>query len=179
MKHSCSPGSPYFLLAVSHHLQPFAIYSGAPQSVFALIRCCCLIPTTIGGCSLAMAIRRPWIGLSSAIVDAIVRGAPWPPPADVDSDAPRQAPHHHTWHSRSDPAVHPLPASLTRNWPAPRNSFFRRDETPEAAQSSSWTKENTGSADRELAPHNPVSFLFRANPHVRSGMDGPESQGRA
>src|ERR1700745_1731557 len=45
-----------FLLAVVT-LQPFAIYSGAPQSVFALISLLvCLIPTTIGGLLSAIGI---------------------------------------------------------------------------------------------------------------------------
>ncbi len=50
-----------FLLAVVT-LQPLAIYSGAPQSIFVLVSLLvCLIPTTIGG--LLSAIRmREWIG---------------------------------------------------------------------------------------------------------------------
>ena len=45
-----------FLLAVVT-LQPFAIYSGAPQSVFVLVSLLvCLIPTTIGGLLSAIGI---------------------------------------------------------------------------------------------------------------------------
>src|SRR5213076_301090 len=45
-----------FLLAVVT-LQPFAIYSGAPQSVFVLVALLvCLIPTTIGGLLSAIGI---------------------------------------------------------------------------------------------------------------------------
>src|SRR5213079_435720 len=45
-----------FLLAVAA-LQPFAIYSGAPQSVFVLLALLvCLIPTTIGGLLSAIGI---------------------------------------------------------------------------------------------------------------------------
>src|SRR5438874_2836232 len=45
-----------FLLAVAT-LQPFAIYSGAPQSIFVLVSLLvCLIPTTIGGLLSAIGI---------------------------------------------------------------------------------------------------------------------------
>src|SRR5207249_2761631 len=45
-----------FLLAVVT-LQPFAMYSGAPQSVFVLVALLvCLIPTTIGGLLSAIGI---------------------------------------------------------------------------------------------------------------------------
>ena len=45
-----------FLLAVVT-LQPFAIYSGAPQSIFVLVSLLvCLIPTTIGGLLSAIGI---------------------------------------------------------------------------------------------------------------------------
>src|SRR5262249_56992282 len=45
-----------FLLAVVT-LQPFAIYSGAPQTVFVLVSLLvCLIPTTIGGLLSAIAL---------------------------------------------------------------------------------------------------------------------------
>src|SRR5437773_11508249 len=45
-----------FLLAVIT-LQPFAIYSGAPQSIFVLVSLLvCLIPTTIGGLLSAIGI---------------------------------------------------------------------------------------------------------------------------
>ena len=54
-----------FLLAVVT-LQPFAIYSGAEQSVIVLVALLvCLIPTTIGGCSPRSA-SRAWTGSSSA-----------------------------------------------------------------------------------------------------------------
>ena len=45
-----------FLIAVVT-LQPFAIYSGAPQSLFVLVSLLvCLIPTTIGGLLSAIGI---------------------------------------------------------------------------------------------------------------------------
>src|SRR5579863_2889646 len=66
-----------FLLAVVT-LQPFAIYSGAPQSVFALISLLvCLIPTTIGGLLSAIGIagmdrliQRNVIAMSGRAVEA-------------------------------------------------------------------------------------------------------------
>jgi K+-transporting ATPase ATPase B chain len=46
-----------FLMAVVT-LQPFAIYSGAPQTVFVLVSLLvCLIPTTIGGLLSAIGMR--------------------------------------------------------------------------------------------------------------------------
>ena len=54
-----------FLLAVVT-LQPFAVYSGAPQSVFVLVSLLvCLIPTTIGGLLSAIGIAG-MVGSSSA-----------------------------------------------------------------------------------------------------------------
>ena len=66
-----------FLLAVVT-LQPFAMYSGAPQSVFALISLLvCLIPTTIGGLLSAIGIagmdrliQRNVIAMSGRAVEA-------------------------------------------------------------------------------------------------------------
>src|SRR5262249_57843367 len=66
-----------FLLAVVT-LQPFAIYSGAPQSIFALISLLvCLIPTTIGGLLSAIGIagmdrliQRNVIAMSGRAVEA-------------------------------------------------------------------------------------------------------------
>jgi len=66
-----------FLLAVVT-LQPFAIYSGAPQNVFALVSLLvCLIPTTIGGLLSAIGIagmdrmiQRNVIAMSGRAVEA-------------------------------------------------------------------------------------------------------------
>src|SRR5260370_12483023 len=66
-----------FLLAVVT-LQPFAIYSGAPQSIFVLVSLLvCLIPTTIGGLLSAIGIagmdrmiQRNVIALSGRAVEA-------------------------------------------------------------------------------------------------------------
>src|SRR5207253_5597599 len=66
-----------FLLAVAA-LQPFAIYSGAPQSVFVLVALLvCLIPTTIGGLLSAIGIagmdrliQRNVLAMSGRAVDA-------------------------------------------------------------------------------------------------------------
>ena len=52
-----------FLLAVVT-LQPFAIYSRAPQSVFVLVALLvCLIPTTIGGLQLASPAWIDWCSI--------------------------------------------------------------------------------------------------------------------
>src|ERR1044072_2500504 len=67
-----------FLLAVVT-LQPFAIYSGAPQSVFVLVALLvCLIPTTIGGLLSAIGIacldrlaQRNVLAMSGRAVDAV------------------------------------------------------------------------------------------------------------
>ena len=90
-----------FLLAVVT-LQPFAIYSGAPQTVFVLVSLLvCLIPTTIGGLLSAIGIagmdrmiQRNVIAMSGRAVEAS---------GDVDvllleqnrHDHARQSPGHH------------------------------------------------------------------------------------
>jgi cation transport ATPase len=66
-----------FLLAVVT-LQPFAIYSGAPQSVFVLVSLLvCLIPTTIGGLLSAIGIagmdrlvQRNVLAMSGRVVES-------------------------------------------------------------------------------------------------------------
>src|ERR1700683_5050133 len=70
-----------FLLAVGT-LQPFAIYSGAPQSIFVLVSLLvCLIPTTIGGLLSAIGIagmdrmiQRNVIAMSGRAVEAFGGG---------------------------------------------------------------------------------------------------------
>ena len=60
-----------FLLAVVT-LQPFAIYSGSPQTVFVLVSLLvCLIPTTIGGLLSAIGLpcRRCWPGTVRSFID--------------------------------------------------------------------------------------------------------------
>ena len=54
---SCSPGSRIIFLLAVVTLQPFAIYSGAPQSITVLVALLvCLIPTTIGALLSAIGI---------------------------------------------------------------------------------------------------------------------------
>jgi len=64
-----------FLLAVIT-LQPFAIYSGSPQTVFVLVSLLvCLIPTTIAACFPRSALRA-WTAWCSTTCWRC-RGAPW------------------------------------------------------------------------------------------------------
>ncbi len=57
LEHSCWPGLTIIFLLAVVTLQPFAIYSGSPQTVFVLVSLLvCLIPTTIGGLLSAIGI---------------------------------------------------------------------------------------------------------------------------
>src|SRR6267154_26479 len=112
-----------FLLAVVT-LQPFAIYSGAPQSIFVLVSLLvCLIPTTIGGLLSAIGIagmdrmiQRNVIAMSGRAVEAaggaLHCGAG---KRQIRTPRPRVQPAQSSLHSvlRADPHVRRRP-----RWPA-------------------------------------------------------------
>ena len=156
-----------FLLAVVT-LQPFAIYSGAPQSIFVLVSLLvCLIPTTIGGLlsSIGIAgmdrlIQRNVIALSGRAVEAS---------GDVDvllldktgtiTLGNRQATSLHTARGVDEMELAGV-AQLA--------SFA--DETPEGRSIVVLVKEKYGLRGRELAPHNPTFIPFTAQTRM-SGVD--------
>ena len=139
-----------FLLAVAT-LQPFAIYSGAEQSIIVLVALLvCLIPTTIGGLLSAIGIagmdrlvQRNVLAMSGRAVEAA---------GDVHHPAARQDGHDHV---RLAPGVRVHPghrcrpsassprARWSRRWPTRR----RRD-----APSSSSPSIDFGLDDRSKTP---------------------------
>jgi potassium-transporting ATPase ATP-binding subunit len=156
-----------FLLAVVT-LQPYAIYSGAPQSLFVLVSLLvCLIPTTIGGLLSAIGIagmdrliQRNVLAMSGRAVEAA---------GDVDvllldktgtiTLGNRQATRFYaaTGVTDEDLANAAQLASLA-------------DETPEGRSIVVLAKQKYGLRGRELSPHNPTFIPFTAQTRM-SGVD--------
>src|SRR3974390_2166436 len=161
-----------FLLAVVT-LQPFAIYSGAPQSVFALVSLLvCLIPTTIGGLLSAIGIagmdrmiQRNVIAMSGRAVE----GA-----GDVDVlllDKTGTI----TLGNREATAFHPAPGVTDADLASAAQLASFADETPEGRSIVVLAKEKYGLRGRELAPHNPVFVPFTAQTRMSGvNLDGTE-----
>ena len=156
-----------FLLAVVT-LQPFAIYSGAPQSIFALISLLvCLIPTTIGGLLSAIGIagmdrliQRNVIAMSGRAVEAA---------GDVDVlllDKTGTI----TLGNREATAFHAAPGVTEVDLANAAQLASFADETPEGRSIVVLAKEKYGLRGRELAPHNPVFIPFSAQTRM-SGVD--------
>src|SRR5271169_2155179 len=156
-----------FLLAVVT-LQPFAIYSGAPQSIFALISLLvCLIPTTIGGLLSAIGIagmdrliQRNVIAMSGRAVEAA---------GDVavlllDKTGTI------TLGNREATAFHPAPGVTEGELASAAQLASFADETPEGRSIVVLAKEKYGLRGRELAPHNPNFIPFSAQTRM-SGVD--------
>ncbi len=148
-----------FLLAVVT-LQPFAIYSGAPQNVFALISLLvCLIPTTIGGLLSAIGIagmdrliQRNVIAMSGRAVEAA---------GDVDVlllDKTGTI----TLGNREATAFHAAPGVTEAELANAAQLASFSDETPEGRSIVVLAKEKYGLRGRELAPHNPTFIPFSA-----------------
>lgn len=161
-----------FLLAVVT-LQPFAIYSGAPQSVFALISLLvCLIPTTIGGLLSAIGIagmdrliQRNVIAMSGRAVEAA---------GDVDVlllDKTGTI----TLGNREATAFHAAPGVTENELANAAQLASFADETPEGRSIVVLAKEKYGLRGRELAPHNPTFIPFSAQTRMSGvDMDGRE-----
>ena len=161
-----------FLLAVVT-LQPFAIYSGAPQSIFALISLLvCLIPTTIGGLLSAIGIagmdrliQRNVIAMSGRAVEAA---------GDVDVlllDKTGTI----TLGNREATAFHAAPGVTDVDLANAAQLASFADETPEGRSIVVLAKEKYGLRGRELAPHNPVFIPFSAQTRMSGvDMDGRE-----
>ena len=161
-----------FLLAVVT-LQPFAIYSGAPQSIFALISLLvCLIPTTIGGLLSAIGIagmdrliQRNVIAMSGRAVEAA---------GDVDVlllDKTGTI----TLGNREATAFHAAPGVTEVDLANAAQLASFADETPEGRSIVVLAKEKYGLRGRELAPHNPLFIPFSAQTRMSGvDMDGRE-----
>jgi len=156
-----------FLLAVVT-LQPYAIYSGAPQSIFVLVSLLvCLIPTTIGGLLSAIGIagmdrmiQRNVIAMSGRAVEAS---------GDVDVlllDKTGTI----TLGNRQATAFHPSPGVSEEDLANAAQLASFADETPEGRSIVVLAKEKYGLRGRELAPHNPVFIPFSAQTRM-SGLD--------
>jgi K+-transporting ATPase ATPase B chain len=156
-----------FLLAVVT-LQPFAIYSGAPQNIFVLVSLLvCLIPTTIGGLLSAIGIagmdrliQRNVIAMSGRAVEAS---------GDVDVlllDKTGTI----TLGNRQATSFHCCPGVTETDLASAAQLASFADETPEGRSIVVLAKEKYGLRGRELAPHNPAFIPFSAQTRM-SGVD--------
>jgi K+-transporting ATPase ATPase B chain len=156
-----------FLLAVVT-LQPFAIYSGAPQSIFVLVSLLvCLIPTTIGGLLSAIGIagmdrmiQRNVIAMSGRAVEAS---------GDVDVlllDKTGTI----TLGNRQATMLHPCPNVNEADLASAAQLASLADETPEGRSIVVLVKEKYGLRGRELSQLHPIFIPFSAQTRM-SGVD--------
>jgi len=156
-----------FLLAVVT-LQPYAIYSGAPQSLFVLISLLvCLIPTTIGGLLSAIGIagmdrliQRNVLAMSGRAVEAA---------GDVDVlllDKTGTI----TLGNRQATRLYPSPGIEEDDLADAAQLASLADETPEGRSIVVLVKQKHGLRGRELSPHNPTFIPFTAQTRM-SGVD--------
>ena len=156
-----------FLLAVVT-LQPFAIYSGAPQSVFVLVSLLvCLIPTTIGGLLSAIGIagmdrlvQRNVLAMSGRAVEAA---------GDVHTlllDKTGTI----TLGNRQATEFIPLPGVTEQEIADAAQLSSLADETPEGRSIVVLAKERYGLRGRDLAEHDAVFVPFTAQTRM-SGVD--------
>ncbi|MHB8753640.1 MAG: potassium-transporting ATPase subunit KdpB [Candidatus Acidiferrales bacterium] len=156
-----------FLLAVVT-LQPFAIYSGAAQSIFVLVSLLvCLIPTTIGGLLSAIGIagmdrmiQRNVIAMSGRAVEAS---------GDVDVlllDKTGTI----TLGNRQATRFFAAPGVPDTDLANAAQLASIADETPEGRSIVVLAKQKYGLRGRELAPHNPTFIRFSAQTRM-SGVD--------
>src|SRR5438128_5828183 len=156
-----------FLLAVVT-LQPFAIYSGAPQSVFVLVALLvCLIPTTIGGLLSAIGIagmdrlvQRNVLAMSGRAVEAA---------GDVHTlllDKTGTI----TLGNRQASEFIALPGVSEQALADAAQLSSLADETPEGRSIVVLAKERYGLRGRELAEHGAIFVPFTAQTRM-SGVD--------
>src|SRR5436190_7665034 len=156
-----------FLLAVVT-LQPLAIYSGAPQSIFVLIALLvCLIPTTIGGLLSAIGIagmdrliQRNVLAMSGRAVEAA---------GDVHTlllDKTGTI----TLGNRQAAEFIPLPGVTAQEIADAAQLSSLADETPEGRSIVVLAKERYGLRGRDLAEHAAVFVPFTAQTRM-SGVD--------
>ncbi|HEY2822821.1 MAG TPA: potassium-transporting ATPase subunit KdpB [Candidatus Acidoferrum sp.] len=156
-----------FLLAVVT-LQPFAVYSGAPQTIFVLVSLLvCLIPTTIGGLLSAIGIagmdrmiQRNVIAMSGRAVEAS---------GDVDVlllDKTGTI----TLGNRQATMLHACPGVAEAELANAAQLASLADETPEGRSIVVLVKEKYGLRGRELSNLNPTFIPFSAQTRM-SGVD--------
>src|SRR6266496_222785 len=156
-----------FLLAVVT-LQPFAIYSGSPQTVFVLVALLvCLIPTTIGGLLSAIGIagmdrliQHNVLAMSGRAVEAA---------GDVNTlllDKTGTI----TLGNRQATEFIRLSGAEEQNLADAAQLSSLADETPEGRSIVVLAKEKYGLRGRELATHEAVFVPFSANTRM-SGVD--------
>jgi len=161
-----------FLLAVVT-LQPFAVYSGAPQNIFVLVSLLvCLIPTTIGGLLSAIGIagmdrliQRNVIAMSGRAVEAS---------GDVDVlllDKTGTI----TLGNRAATAFIPAPGIAEKDLASAAQLASLADETPEGRSIVVLAKEKYGIRGRELAQHGTSFVPFTAQTRMSGvNLDGLE-----
>src|ERR1700719_425638 len=156
-----------FLLAVVT-LQPMAIYSGAPQSIYVLISLLvCLIPTTIGGLLSAIGIagmdrvvQRNVLAMSGRAVEAA---------GDVDTlllDKTGTI----TFGNRQASRFVPAPGVTEQELADAAQLSSLADETPEGRSIVVLAKEKYGLRGRELGQHDAHFVPFSAQTRM-SGVD--------
>ena len=156
-----------FLLAVVT-LQPFAIYSGAPQTIFVLVALLvCLIPTTIGGLLSAIGIagmdrliQHNVLAMSGRAVEAA---------GDVNTlllDKTGTI----TLGNRQATAFVPLPGVDEDELAEAAQLSSLADETPEGRSIVVLAKEKYGLRGCELSPHEATFVPFTAHTRM-SGVD--------
>jgi K+-transporting ATPase ATPase B chain len=156
-----------FLLAVVT-LQPFAIYSSAPQTIFVLVSLLvCLIPTTIGGLLSAIGIagmdrlvQHNVLAMSGRAVEAA---------GDVNTlllDKTGTI----TLGNRQATEFIPLPGVDEKRLADAAQLSSLSDETPEGRSIVVLAKEKYGLRGRELAPHEAHFIPFTAQTRM-SGVD--------
>jgi K+-transporting ATPase ATPase B chain len=156
-----------FLLAVVT-LQPFAIYSGAPQTIFVLVSLLvCLIPTTIGGLLSAIGIagmdrliQHNVLAMSGRAVEAA---------GDVNTlllDKTGTI----TLGNRQATAFIPLDGVNEQELAEAAQLSSLADETPEGRSIVVLAKEKYGLRGRELASHEATFVPFTAQTRM-SGVD--------
>src|SRR5215468_9496792 len=161
-----------FLVAVVT-LQPFAIYSGAPQSIFVLISLLvCLIPTTIGGLLSAIGIagmdrmiQRNVIAMSGRAVEAS---------GDVDVlllDKTGTI----TLGNRAATQFFPAPGVEEHHLADAAQLSSLADETPEGRSIVVLAKERYNLRGRDLSAHGAAFIPFSAQTRMSGiDMDGRE-----
>src|SRR5208282_5337241 len=156
-----------FLLAVVT-LEPYAVYSGAPQNIFVLASLLvCLIPTTIGGLLSAIGIagmdrmiQRNVIAMSGRAVEAS---------GDVDVlllDKTGTI----TLGNRQATQLYPAPGVSEAELANAAQLASLADETPEGRSIVVLVKDKYGLRGRELASLNPTFVPFTAQTRM-SGVD--------
>jgi K+-transporting ATPase ATPase B chain len=156
-----------FLLAVVT-LQPLAVYSGAPQSLFVLVSLLvCLIPTTIGGLLSAIGIagmdrlvQHNVLAMSGRSVEAA---------GDVHTlllDKTGTI----TLGNRQATEFRPLPGVSAAQLADAAQLASLADETPEGRSVVVLAKEKHGLRGRELASHQAIFVPFTAQTRM-SGVD--------